>query len=469
MVVRLGMKKVIAVAIYTISLGSSFALANSEDTIEVLGDAGKLVQHDLGFDVGSMVAYPILSYAVGTSSSASATQIVTREGEFTGEFEPGSSESAIVSDWRVGGGLQGVNRGHLYGIEYVLEGGEYLSSGNDDDDVDQTITAYWGTAITPRHNFDASIRYSDSHDPRSEDDPLRNARRSNVSGRPDLWSELKYGFGYVYGVDGARGNIAVQACETDREYDNNDQSFRDRTITDIGGQITAQVAPKTQLFGQIVHSDFDYDNQSPTDPLMGESLSSTEKRYLVGAAWDATQRISGQLRVGQVEKDFDAATRTDYDALTLDAELNWTPTDRDQVTLYSFYAPRENVWFDGVVDSSDFVEVRQTELYWSRPFGNKLTAQLGGYFATDDYRGTAREDDRTGFSVAVRYSLNRFGDIGLTYYQRERDSDVAAREYDEEGLYLDLNIGALFGFGVNESRATQPCSLRSYTSEYNAY
>ena len=428
--------------------------------VDAPGDASQgMPEHELSRTVGNLTLYPILNIGGGYRSD-----VYNENGDNGG--------SAFVNA-RAGGGVQGENRGHLYGGEYFAEEMWYLDSDvNNDDELIQRAVAYWGTAFDVRNNIDLGVEYLDSYDTRGQDDPVRGIRDTTDEEDPDTWTQLSYGGNYAYGAADARGRLELGACATCLEYDNNDQQYRDRDVIDLGATLSMQLSGRTRGFVQVVHSDFDYRNDTPDDPAGGRNLDSDEWRYMVGASWLASGRFTGVGRVGQVRKDFNDPLRGssgDYEEMSWDVVANWAPTGRNLVSLSYFQAPREPlVWEeDELVDN--FVEVEQISLDGSHQLTANTMLTAGGYMGWDKWKPSGRNDDLWGASAGLRFGLARWGSVGISYFHRERDSSNRANDYSDDGVLIDFNIGSLFGFG--DSRAPAICLLRSFTpgTGYNGF
>ena len=399
---------------------ASFSLA-AEDGVE--------------YPVGKMVAYPILNISAGY-----------RDGihfDTKSEETIGSPTIGVL----VGAGLQGKNRGHLYGVEYSA-GYDYVLDGpSSDNQVDQRLVGYWGTAFTERHNFDVGFEYLDSHDPRGKDDPIDGARDSSSAFEPDEWHQYQVGGNYVFGTDESRGKLELAACMTCRRYDNNGQEYRDNNIFDFGVTLYARVAPKTHMLFQFINTKFDYNNQAPDEYTT--LLDSTERRYLVGLKWEATRKTTGRVRVGLVEKEFEAGSgRQNYSEPLLDLGLDWRPNNNNALRVGFRYRPYEALEYDSLeLESDDFIEVKQLDLTWSRRLNSRMTAQASAYYGEDDFRPSGRNDTRHGIELGLRYKTNKLGTIGVRYFTTVRDSSEPLQSYDDHGILIDYNIGQLFGFG----------------------
>ncbi|MCB1703956.1 MAG: outer membrane beta-barrel protein [Halioglobus sp.] len=415
-------------------------------------------ERELGFDYGNLTFYPLLNIGVGYRNNLYDDQ--------------GDKQNSAFTTVRAGGGVQGVNRGHLYGVEYSAERYWYLDSDvEDDDELSQRTVGYWGTAFDVRNNIDLGVEYLDSYDPRGQDDPLLDIRDTTSDEDPDTWTQLAYGVNYDYGAPGAQGHVELGACETCRRYDDNDQAYRDRDITDLGATLYVQLTGRTEGFVQVVYSDFDYRNATPADPAAGRNLDSEEWRYMLGATWLASEKTTGIVRIGTVKKEFKDPVRdnSNYDELTWDAVLNWTPTSRDSLTVGYFRMPQEPLVWELDELQDDFVESERLSLNWSHQLREDLAFDAGGYTGSDHWKPSGRSDDLWGATAGLRFNLPRWGSIGISYYHRERDSSDPVHNYSDEGFILDFNIGSLFGFG--DSRAPAICLLRGFSSlgDYNGY
>jgi hypothetical protein len=461
-----GMLAVPVVAQETSALGSASASSASSSASSAANvnaaskaeDADAVTpRRELAVDRGNLTFYPVLNIGLGYRSNLFDSD--------------GDRQGSAFTNLRAGAGVQGDNRGHLYGAEYTAERYWYLEDDvPDDDQITQRAVAYWGTGFDVRNNLDLGVEYLDSYDGRGQDDPRRDIRENTAGERPDTWTQLAYGANYAYGAPGARGRIEAGACETCKRYDNNDQEYRDRDITDLGVTFFARATGRSEVFAQVVYTDFDYRTASFDSPAQGRNLDSEEWRYMLGVSWLASERLTGIARAGIVTKEFADPVRgnADYQEITWNAILNWTPTSRDRVALGYFRSPQEPLVWEQEELQDGLVETQQLSLDWSHRLRDDLMFDVGGYVGSDAWDPSGRDDDLRGARAGLRYSLPRWGSLGVSYYRRERNSSDPTRDYTDEGIVIDFNIGALFGFGG--SRAPAVCLLRSFSSGngYNA-
>lgn len=413
-----------------------------------------------GREVSYGVIYPIAQLSLGYRGDVFETN------------EDGIAEEkgAATLGWKIGGGYQGSYREHLNGIEYVLEGNEFLSGDNDEDEISHRLNAYWGTAFTPRNHLDLGIEYVDDYDPRSRGDSRRNARFNTSSDDPDRWNELTGGGIYSFGGDTARGRLELSTYLTSREYDNNGQQYRDRDELDLGAAAYFKVLPKTEVYVQVVYTDFDYVDQALTDPTNGQDLDNEETRHLLGLKWYPNQKISGSFRVGSAEKTFQPdSQRQDYDELTWDSNLLWSPNRNNDFGISYYRAPRESFVYtaDQLID--DLIEVENLQLSWAHVWSQRLSTTIGYTIGKDNYLPSGRKDDRDEFTIGFSYALPRLGSVGLNYFSRKLESNVAGQDYDDDGITVYFNIGAALGLGDGNTRAPGIRNQRQYRPGYAIY
>ena len=377
---------------------------------------------------------------------------------------------ATTLQWRFGGGYQGSNRGHLNGLEYTMEGNEFLSGKNDENETSQRLTGYWGTAFTPRHHVDLGVEYIDAYDPRGRGDSLKNIRFNTVDQEPDQWNELTGGGIYSFGGESARGRIELSAYLTNREYENNRQQYRNRDEIDLGATVYLKIMQKTEFYGQVVRSDLDYIDQSQEDPTLGRDLDSKEMRYLIGLKWYPSEKLSGTFRVGTTQKTFNTdSARQDYNELSWDSNLLWTPNARNSFGLSYSRSPREAFVYSSEQLIDDYIEIENLDFSWTHSWAERLNTTFTYTLGQDDFLPSGRKDDRDEFTVGFSYALPRWGAVGLSYFNRQRDSNVADQSYDDNGFSVHFNLGAALGLGDGNSRAPGVRNQRQYQPGYAIY
>lgn len=200
--------------------------------------------------------------------------------------------------------------------------------------------------------------------------------------------------------DGRRGNGT-----------NIDQDYRDRKVTELTGRFDYAVSPDTALFVEVVGNTREYDTTA------GLNRDSDGVTVLAGANFELSALTRGEIAVGYLNQDYDAAALEELDGFAARAQVEWFVTPLTTVTLNA----TRNVQDSPVNGAAGFI---------STGFGGQvdhevmpnliLTAQAG--FTNDDYQNIAREDDRVNWSVSGTYLLNR--NVGVTVGYSALDLDT---------------------------------------------
>ena len=396
------------------------------------------------YAIGPMEAYPILNFATGYSSNI-----------IEGDESSGSSPYV---DMRAGGGIQGKNRGHLYGIEYELSGTWYSDS-SDDSYIDHRLSAYGGHAFDVRNHVDGGIELKRGNDPRSQDFVDYNSRYSIGADEPDEWDQSQIGGNYTFGAPNAKGKIEVDACYTCRRFNNNDQDYRDYDITDVGMAFYGQVRPKTYLVAGASYSIFDYLNEDQL--LYANSLDSEEIKYFLGTDWDITPKTRLRGRVGYLEKNFDDnINNDDYAEPYWEVDAIWAPRTTSTVALGFSRRTYESVPYNTELENEfndDFAVVEKVDLDWSQQWSAKLASSFNTFYSWEDWSPSTREDERYGAYLQFDYIINRWFTVGAGAYYSKRDSNFDEHDYEDTGFMLSLNLGGGLGW---YARAPAICRLR---------
>ncbi|RMD69471.1 MAG: hypothetical protein D6819_06870, partial [Gammaproteobacteria bacterium] len=289
-----------------------------------------------------------------------------------------------------------------------------------------------GTAdldISLRNRLRLQAAYLKWHDPRGSDTPIGTVRRSLEAPEPDKWHSTRYDGTYSFGAPGARGRIDLHAARLFRRYDNNDQEVRDRDTTELDGTFYFRVKPKTSLLLELGKRDIDYINQPPE----AVSLDSSERRYLLGATWEATAKTTGTVKFGRIKKIFDAAEREDFSGGGWDVNITWRPRSYSTVDLLT-----SRKTYEQTTGVDDFVLVKDIALQWSHKWTQRLDTRLKVSLGRDDYNRSDRQDDRKAAGIELDYQLRRWLDIGLGYDRTERDSNVNEEDYQSNVFRFSL-------------------------------
>jgi hypothetical protein len=222
-----------------------------------------------------------------------------------------------------------------------------------------------------------------------------------------------------YGAPGAPGRLEGRAAYVNRKYVDNRAvtAGRDHEQFDTSGSFYWRIAPKTQALTEIRRSDISHE----LDP----SLDSTEMRYLVGARWEATAKTTGEMRAGYLARDFAAAGRPDFTALTYELNAAWVPLTYSAVTLAATRTTNESL-----EAGSTFVVDHLGSVSWTHGWSDRIRSIATYLYGQQDHEGLGRTDTIHAFGLKVTYAFQRRMRFGVEFRRDTRSSPVHALEYE---------------------------------------
>jgi polysaccharide biosynthesis protein VpsM len=323
------------------------------------------------------------------------------------------------------------DRGELrYQFSAVAEAGAFDLEGDADDYLDGVLSARFDWQPLTRHYFAGGVSWTSDHD-------AFGTRRTEAAGlldrKLDRWEEKGANLVYRFGAAEARINLEGELGSYTREYTTNRDTTQFLDYDTDAARATAyyRISSKTRLLAEVILADIDYDSVLATQPTRAGEVT----RYRLGAAWQATGKTKGDLRLGRVERDFDSNLQPDYDEFDWQVSVAWEPRARDRLFFDTGREPEESFLNDASVIDNRYYRMR-----WEHDWGPRLTTRLRYAFNTLDYRGIAREDDVQELSLGLEYKPTRrwslFGEIA----QQTRDSNLALRDYDNTVVSAGIRL-----------------------------
>ena len=255
----------------------------------------------------------------------------------------------------------------------------------------------WAT----RFNTLLHLDYSKGHD----------GRNSLVVGRNvELWHNSGLRAMARYGAKGAQGQIEVEAGLNKKRYETNQatMSFFDVDTQNLAASYFHRVGAGTQALVQVRDLRLSY--------LLSPLSSSVERRYLVGAQWEATAKTTGSFKIGKLTKSFNAGTVPSHSAVTWEGEVRWTPLTYSSLDFIVNKATNES---SGI---GNFMTTRQESLAWNHDWSSRVRTTLTLGSGKDSYQGVAQEDSRSNYGVKASYGIQRWLRVGAEIQQQKRDS-----------------------------------------------
>jgi hypothetical protein len=211
------------------------------------------------------------------------------------------------------------------------------------------------------------------------------------------------------------------------EYDYHSQAFRNSSDNDINMRVDAAISPRIALVAETTLDKRDYDN----DP----GLSSNGRTYLVGASFNLTDLLHGELTAGEFDRDYDSGPHVKGAAVS--GNLEWYIT---RLTTLNFNASRSAQ------------DLGQTAVpYIETTYGAHVDHELlrnvilsaGIQAGQHDYRlGVDRTDDFVYGELGAEYILNRRVALNARFVHDEVNSSGVDRyrDYDVNTLSVGLSL-----------------------------
>ena len=184
----------------------------------------------------------------------------------------------------------------------------------------------------------------------------------------------------TYAAPSGKFKFELEYSNYDIDYEDLAASYRNRNDNSFGVSAFYRFWPKTSLFVEYNFSDIDFDGGTSTD--------STEDRYYAGATWDMTAKTRGTLKLGYIEKDFDAPALEDQEGFSVELQTqhNLTPKRGLQINGYRKFNESD------FGNASTFLSTGINIALLQR-FTEKWSGTFDVSFENNDYKGFDRTDD----------------------------------------------------------------------------
>lgn len=301
-----------------------------------------------------------------------------------------------------------------YNLGYKLAAGRYASS-RDDDYVDHFVSADAAWQLSARNKIAIRGGYDRAHEDRGSD---TSGIATLALQEPDEYKSEVLGGTYTFGADTTPGRLVLDVENTDKEYTNHRSGLtstrgRDREDTKTTGTFYWSVSPATKLLVEGEYTDIDYSLSSST-------RDGNLTRGFVGVSWDITGKTTGTVKLGYQEKEFDSASREDYDGETWDVAMSWSPKTYSTFTLSTARTPNESA---GI---GDFIDSENITLGWQHGWADNLSSSVYVRALNEDYVNSFnnRDDDSINAGISFEYTIKRWISINMAYDYSDRDSSV---------------------------------------------
>lgn len=364
----------------------------------------------LSYTQGPLQVIPQISTQVGYDDNIYATETAEK-----------SSTKVILNPSVQFKAEQGLNE---YSVNYDIVRGSYQDSSADNyTDHELSGRAYFDFNI--RNRLELLAGYLKTHEERGSG--LNQGTNATSNDVPIEYHVNSAQATYEFGGKEAKGRIRLVAGVQDRQYDNfrTQTESKDRQKISTSATFYYRVMPKTSLLFEVSNEDIDYDLSTVT-------LDSNERKYLLGATWDATAKTSGTFKFGYAEKDFDSAAREDSDGLSWELAMRWSPKSYSVVDVATSKEAEET---DG---TGNYIDTTTLDLQWTHAWSDLWRTRVYYGVSNDEYVSSAREDDQLSYGVGVDYDMRRWLNFGVDYIYSERESNQANLNYEKNTVYFTV-------------------------------
>lgn len=217
-----------------------------------------------------------------------------------------------------------------------------------------------------------------------------------------------------------RLRVTGRVDDKDFNYKDQGQAFnqntRDRNELSYGAKAEYAVSPDTAVYATATGNKKDYDLASATD------RSSDGYVLGVGANFDVSELVRGDVQAGYMKQSYDKAIYKDISGFSAKGSLEWFPTQLTTLGINGSRSIEESV----APGSAGFISNNIGASVDHELLRNVLLSAAYTH-GKDSYRGIDRDDKRDNFSATATYLLNRRVGLFLTYNYLKQDSTGAAK------------------------------------------
>lgn len=360
---------------------------------------------------------------------------VTAAAEFTDNVFGTDANEEEDLIWHVNPSLDLRSQWTTHELNFALDAPSRFYSDFDDNNATDLIGAANGRLDVYRDfNVFGGARYA------AMSEPLQSSPTALPLDEPIEYTQASGNLGFVKAFNRLR--VSGEARHAVYDYDDGvlfdltpvDQDDRDRTVTEFGMRADYAISPMTALFvaGSVNQRDYDLD-----PPDVGVNRDSEGYEALVGASFDLTRLIRGELGVGYLNQEYDDPNVGDSSGLAVRSNLEWFPDELITVSLGAERSVRDA----GAVGASSYISNDVSvgvDYEWRR---NVILGASVGY-SLDDYQGVDREDERWASEFSVDYLVNRGAALFIEagHYEQSSDGLFQGREYTINRALIGIRL-----------------------------
>lgn len=211
--------------------------------------------------------------------------------------------------------------------------------------------------------------------------------------------------------------------------DSIDQSYRDRYINKVSARADYALTPDAALFVQVAANSRNYRNTPDFD------RDSSGGDIVVGANFQFTNVLRGDVGVGWLKQNFDGAEFGDVKGYSLHGKLEWFPTQLTTVTGLAERSIEDN----GLIGSAGALQTDASLQVDHELLRNLI---LTGVLESDkaDFVGVDRVDKRFTVGASATYLMNRGIGVNFGYSRLDQNSSGASAGPDFKVNVFTLGV-----------------------------
>lgn len=231
----------------------------------------------------------------------------------------------------------------------------------------------------------------------------------------------------VYAPPSGKFKLEANYSNYTIDYKDIEAAFRNRMDNSFGISAFYQFWPRTSVFLEYDFSDIDFDH--------GVSTDSIENRYYAGINWDMTANTRGTLKIGYIQKDFDAPNLEDQQGFSIELQTQHNLSPKRGLQINAFRKFNESDFSSAAAFLSTGIEVSLLQR-----FTEKWSGTFDLSFEKNEYTGFDRSDKLFGLGPAIRFEPRKWMIFDLGYHYYLNNSNITLFDYDANQIFFRATL-----------------------------
>lgn len=197
--------------------------------------------------------------------------------------------------------------------------------------------------------------------------------------------------------------------------------------------VVNQYSPKLKLLAGVTTLEW-----WTSDIAFGQqSVSTNDLRYTLGAEGEIAPKVTGDVQVGYLTREFDSVGLSDTDALYVSVSTNWMASEKRSFSLRLSEDLSLTAAGQSLKSSSALVSMNQT-------ISAKLNFDVSAGLDRSSYSVPggigSRKDNGMTFRGRIAYTFTDYASIDLSSGYRINNSDLAVSDYDRFNIGVGISL-----------------------------